>query len=143
MAQNMMTKPGPKPATQTNCKTMECMPAVEYFSAKCSYELSPMALKGMMDQNALKDVCLVDVRSIDAYKQCHISMALCIPLNELAAKMDTLPKDKMVVAYCGGMTCGLAAKACMEFAMKGYKVMELIGGMDCWNEMGLPVDKKA
>jgi rhodanese-related sulfurtransferase len=123
--------------------TKECMSAVEHFSAQVAYEVMPMALKGMMDKNALKDVCLIDVRSIEAYKQCHISMALCIPLPELAAKMSTLPKDKLIVAYCGDYSCGLAPRACLELAQKGFKVMRLCGGMEAWQEKGLPVDKKA
>jgi rhodanese-related sulfurtransferase len=142
MPQNMMSKTaGPK--TATNGKTMECMSAVEFFSAKLSYQLSPMALKGMMDMNALKDICLIDVRSIEAYKQCRITMALCIPMAELEGKMNTLPKDKMIVAYCSDMTCGLAPKACLELAKKGFKVMELMGGLEAWMEKGLPVDKLA
>jgi rhodanese-related sulfurtransferase len=114
MPQNMMTKPE-APKTAMNSK-FEPMSAVEFFSAKLSYEVSPTALKTMMDLNALKDVCLVDVRSIEAYKQYHISMALCIPLGELAGKMSTLPKDKMVVAYGDDKYCDLATKACYELA---------------------------
>jgi rhodanese-related sulfurtransferase len=141
MPQNMMSKTeGPKPTTN---KKMELPSAVEFFSAKLAYKMSPMALKGMMDMNALKDICLVDVRSIEAYKQCRITMALCIPINELEGKMNTLPKDKTIVAYCSDMTCSLAPKACLELAKKGFKVMLLDGGLAAWLEKKLPVDKNA
>ena len=141
MPQNAMPKADA--SKTTNCMTKECRSAVEYFSAQVAYEVMPMALKGMMDKNALKDVCLIDVRSIDAYKQSHVSMAMCIPLPELAAKMSTLPKEKLVVAYGADADCGLAPRACLELAQKGFKVMRLCGGFESWQQKGFPVDKKA
>jgi rhodanese-related sulfurtransferase len=141
MPQNMMSKTeGPKPATN---RKMEFPSAVEFFSAKLAYQLSPMALKGMMDMNALKDVCLIDVRSIEACKQGRITMALCIPMGELEDKMSTLPKDKMIVTYGADKHCSLAPKACLALAKKGFKVMELSGGMAAWLEKKLPVEKNA
>ncbi|UPT72661.1 MAG: rhodanese-like domain-containing protein [Elusimicrobiota bacterium] len=138
MTPNTMEKmTGPKPAS---CET-SCMSAVEYFTAKLDCEMTPWTLKGMMDKNAMKDVCLIDVRPVEDYKKCHISMAMCIPLAELGAKMNTLPKDKTIVAYCGDMTCGLAPKACLELSKKGFKAMMLIGGMESWMEKRFPTDK--
>ena len=73
----------------------------------------------------------------------HIKGAKNIPLPELVSKLATLPKDKTIVTYCGDLTCGLAPKAALELAQKGFKVMELVGGIDTWSKKGFPVEKKA
>ena len=43
---------------------------------------------------------IVDVRDINAYNNEHIKGALHIPLADLDAKADKLPKGKKVIAYC-------------------------------------------
>ena len=57
--------------------------------------------------------------------------------------MSTLPKDKTLVTYCANLTCALAPKAALVLAEKGFKVMELMGGIATWTETGFPVEKKA
>jgi hypothetical protein len=44
----------------------------------------------------------IDVRVGDAYKTSHIKGALEIPLNKLeAGDFKDLPKDKLIITYCG------------------------------------------
>jgi len=45
-------------------------------------------------------VLIVDTRTEPAYKESHIKGAILIPAGEVAAKIDELPKDKMIVTYC-------------------------------------------
>jgi 3-mercaptopyruvate sulfurtransferase SseA len=45
---------------------------------------------------------IIDVRGAEAYKMSHIKGALDIPLNKLeAGDFKNLPKDKVLIAYCG------------------------------------------
>lgn len=45
---------------------------------------------------------IIDVRGEDAYKMSHIKGAANVPLNKLeAGDFKDLPKDKLIVAYCG------------------------------------------
>jgi hypothetical protein len=45
---------------------------------------------------------IIDVRGAEAYKMSHIKGALDIPLNKLEARdFKDLPKDKILIAYCG------------------------------------------
>ncbi|MDD5304616.1 MAG: rhodanese-like domain-containing protein [Elusimicrobia bacterium] len=124
--------------------------AVDYFSAKLAYEMTPWTLKGLVvDKNTtacgLKadNLLLLDVRSAEAYAENHIPGAINIPLTELVAKLGTLPKDKTIMTYCSNLTCALAPKAALVLAEKGFKVMELFGGIATWTEYGFPVVKKA
>jgi len=43
---------------------------------------------------------IVDVRDVTAYKNEHIKGSLHIPLTELDASVDKLPKGKKIIAYC-------------------------------------------
>ena len=116
--------------------------AVQFFSAKLAYEMTPWALKAILEKTP-DNVVLLDVRPADMFAAEHIKGAINIPLVELVSKLATLPKDKTLVTYCGDLTCGLAPKAALELAQKGFKVMELVGGIDVWNKKGFPVEKKA
>lgn len=45
---------------------------------------------------------IIDVRGAEAYKMSHIKGALDVPLNKLEARdFKNLPKDKVIIAYCG------------------------------------------
>jgi 3-mercaptopyruvate sulfurtransferase SseA len=47
-----------------------------------------------------KDVLIIDTRSEPDYKATHIPGAISMPANEVPAKIDELPRNKMIVAYC-------------------------------------------
>lgn len=135
--QKMEKAMGPKPGS---CET-SCMQAAEYFAAKLQCEMTPWTLKGMMDKGMMQDCCVIDVRPAADFQKCRIPQAMCVPMDELCAKMASLPKDKMIVAYCGDQYCHLSAKACLELAQKGFKTMMLAGGMQAWLEKRFPTTK--
>ena len=43
---------------------------------------------------------IIDVRSTETYKAGHVKGALSIPVNELVARLQELPRDKMIITYC-------------------------------------------
>ena len=129
------------PTTVIEPKLIELTP-VQYFSAKLAYEMTPWALKSILEKTP-NQVLVLDVRFADMFAAEHVKGAKNIPLPELAAKLATLPKEKTIVTYCGDLTCGLAPKAALLLAQKGFKVMELVGGIDVWSKKGFPVEKKA
>jgi predicted sulfurtransferase len=46
------------------------------------------------------EVVIIDVRSREAYDTAHAEGALHIALDDLAARLKELPKDKLIAAYC-------------------------------------------
>lgn len=128
-------------AQQTSTKT-HGLSAVDYFQAKLSYDMSPYGLKHLLDENTNHNLHIVDVRSPENYAEGHLPTAVNIPLKDLPGKMASLPKDKTIVTYCGSITCQLAPKAALELAQKGFKVMELHGGIKEWQSYGFPVEQK-
>ncbi|HSP62009.1 MAG TPA: rhodanese-like domain-containing protein [Pyrinomonadaceae bacterium] len=47
-----------------------------------------------------KDVLIIDTRGEPDYKAGHIPGAISVPANVVATKVDELPRNKMIVAYC-------------------------------------------
>lgn len=116
--------------------------AVEYFKAKLAYEMSPYGLNGFLEKKS-QDYQIVDVRSAKDFAEGHIPGAISVPLQELTAKLSSLPKNKTLVTYCGSLTCQLAPTAALQLAEKGFKVMELHGGFKAWNDFGFSVEKQS
>ncbi len=46
------------------------------------------------------EVTIIDTRAESAYKQEHIKGSISVPAGTLNAKLDQLPKDKLIAAYC-------------------------------------------
>ena len=46
------------------------------------------------------DVVIVDTRNDVVFKQSHIKGAILIPSNEVASRLNELPKDKFIATYC-------------------------------------------
>ena len=121
-------------------QTLIPISAVDYFSAKLNFEMTPYSLKNHLEKGN-KEYFVLDVRSPEDFAKGHIPGALSIPLMDLPGKLSTLPKDKTIVTYCGNITCALAPKAALKLAQAGFKVMELFGGFATWTEKGFPVQK--
>lgn len=111
--------------------------AREFFEAKMAFTTGPVELERMMKNN---EVNVVDVRAAEDYAQGHIPGAVNLPKDQWSS-LKGLRKDKTNVLYCYSQVCHLAASAGVEFAGKGYPVMELEGGWRWWKEDGFEVEK--
>jgi rhodanese-related sulfurtransferase len=47
-----------------------------------------------------------------------------------------LDKAKTYVCYCDGIGCNASTKGAMKLSMLGFKVKELIGGIEWWKSEG-------
>lgn len=83
-------------------------------------------------------VTVIDVRPREEYEAAHIPGALSIPLAELAARLDELPKRGEIVAYCRGAYCVLAYEAVSLLTTRGIVAARLAEGMLEWKLAGLP-----
>lgn len=68
-----------------------------------------------------EDVIWIDVRPKDEFDKKHMDKALSFPLEDLENRLDELPKDKLIVAYCRGMFCTMANEAVKLLQTRGYK----------------------
>jgi rhodanese-related sulfurtransferase/predicted transcriptional regulator len=87
------------------------------------------------------DVVLVDVRPTDEFESGHMPGARSIPIDELERRVDELPADAEVVAYCRGPFCAYASEAVRQLQARGRRARRLKEG---WPEWSLAqVDEKA
>ncbi|KHJ70338.1 ArsR/SmtB family transcription factor [Rhodococcus sp. Chr-9] len=84
-------------------------------------------------------VTVVDVRPAVEYTAAHIPGAVSIPLDDLARRLDELPADQEVVAYCRGAYCVLAYEAVDLLRARGRTARRLQDGMLEWQLTDMPV----
>jgi rhodanese-related sulfurtransferase/DNA-binding transcriptional ArsR family regulator len=85
-------------------------------------------------------VVVLDVRPEEEYRAGHIPGALSVPVNALEAALQTLPKDKEIVAYCRGPYCVFSDEAVALLRSRGYRARRLAEGLPDWRAAGLPVE---
>ena len=129
-------------ATATKLEIPGAASAKKYFQDKMAFTTGPVELERWAKQG--QPVNIVDVRAAEDYNEGHIPGAVNVPKDQwhddkiLKAR---LRKDKINVLYCYSHVCHLAATAAVEFAGKGYPVMELEGGWRWWKNDGFEVEK--
>ena len=121
----------------TSTLTRNTQKAKEYFEAKMAFTTGPVELERMLKQG---QVNVVDVRAAEDYAEGHIPGAVSLPKDKWQT-LQGLRKDKTNVIYCYSQVCHLAATAALEFASKGYPVMDLEGGFRSWKEHEMDIEK--
>jgi rhodanese-related sulfurtransferase len=111
--------------------------AKQFFEAKMAFTTGPVELERMMKNN---EVNIVDVRAAEDFAEGHIPGAVNLPKDQWQS-LKGLRKDKTNVLYCYSIVCHLAATAAVEFAGRGYPVMELDGGWRRWKDDGFAIEK--
>jgi rhodanese-related sulfurtransferase len=93
-------------------------------------------------QSKTAKVVLIDVRRPDEFtgELGHIPGSSLLTLDQLPAKIDSLPKDKTIVFVCrSGARSAQAASFALESGFTD--VYNLRGGMLLWNECGFETEK--
>jgi rhodanese-related sulfurtransferase len=88
------------------------------------------------------DVVLVDVRPEQEYDAGHIHGARSIPLDELERRLDELPSDQEVVAYCRGPFCAYAHDAVRLLRAAERRARRLEDGWPEWQLSDKPTRHK-
>mgnify|MGYP001547689446 FL=1 len=83
---------------------------------------------------------MLDVRPAEVHEASHLPGAINIPLAKLAGRLNRLPKNKEIVAYCRGPYCVLAFEAVARLRKKGLQARRLEDGYPEWRMKGLPVE---
>lgn len=80
---------------------------------------------------------LLDVREPKEWEAGHAPEAVHIPLGQLSARLDELPRDARIVAVC--RIGGRSNQAAIALRSVGLDVVNLAGGMQAWAAEGHPV----
>lgn len=114
--------------------------AQNHFAAKLAFETDAWDVKTDMERGR-SDFIVVDTRSREDYGNRHIAGAISLPHRTMDAQTTAhLPKDKVLVTYCWGPGCNASTKGALRLAALGFRVKELIGGLEYWIKEGGPVE---
>lgn len=97
--------------------------------------LSPISFEELVAKVDKQSITLLDVRPSNEYEYDHLPNALSIPISELAAQLQNLPKDKEYVAYCRGPYCVYATEAVETLRANGYRATLLEAGVNEWKQL--------
>ena len=112
---------------------------LRHYKSKLEYEIDPWDLNEALGRG--DKILLVDTRSPEAYRRSHIPGAMNIPHRTMSnATTAHLDKGALIVTYCDGIRCNGSTKGALNMLQLGFRVKELIGGLDCWRYDGYPVD---
>ena len=104
---------------------------LKYYQSKLSFEMDSADL--YLAINKGENVIAIDARSEEAYQNQHIPTALNLPhriMNESTTK--GLDSSITYVCYCDGIGCNASTKGALKLLELGFKVKELIGGIEWW-----------
>jgi len=88
---------------------------------------------------AHQNAVLLDVRPVAEFESGHLRGAINIPLDALSDRLEELPRDRRIIAYCRGLYCLLADEAAALLLATGFDVVRLEGGWPEWQSEGRPV----
>ena len=110
---------------------------LKHYRDKLEYEIDSWDLKVAIE--AGEKVVVIDARSPQAFEREHIPGAVNIPHRSMSPESThSIAKDALVVTYCDGIGCNASTKGARNMVELGFRVKELIGGLDWWKRDGHP-----
>lgn len=85
-------------------------------------------------------ILLLDVRPPKEFEQGHIKGAVNISPEAIAQKINDIPHDKTVVAYCRGPYCAYSYQMVEALRQEGVEALRLEEGFPEWKAAGLPFE---
>jgi rhodanese-related sulfurtransferase/DNA-binding transcriptional ArsR family regulator len=102
--------------------------------------MEPVTVNELVTRLSEPGLVILDVRPTLEYAQGHIAGARSIPLDELQQRLDELPRDQEIVAYCRGAYCVFADEAVELLVAQGYQVRRMQQGYPDWALAQLPIE---
>lgn len=80
---------------------------------------------------------VLDVRTVEEWNEYHAPNTTLIPLNELAARMNELPKDQPILVVCRSGNRSQTGRDILLGA--GFNATSMNGGLSAWRDSGYPI----
>ncbi|HHO56215.1 MAG TPA: rhodanese-like domain-containing protein [Trueperaceae bacterium] len=108
---------------------------IKVYENKLNYETDSWDVYDALERG--ENIVVIDARAQAAYKKEHIPQAISLPHREMN-KETTKDFDKtaLYVTYCDGIGCNASTKGALNMAKLGFRVKELMGGLDWWKRDG-------
>lgn len=113
---------------------------IVHYRNKLEFEIDSWDLKVARESG--ERITVVDARSREAFARAHIPGAISLPHREMSRESTAaLDREALVVAYCDGIGCNASTRGALRMAELGFRVKELIGGLDWWKRDGHATEK--
>jgi len=104
---------------------------IKHYENKLAFEMDPSDLFDALNNGA--KVVVIDARKAFGFEAEHIPTAINIPHREMTAETTQyLDKEVLYVTYCDGIGCNASTRGALNMAKLGFKVKELLGGIEWW-----------
>ena len=104
---------------------------LKHYQNKLAFEMDPSDLFDALNNG--KKIVPLDARKAFAYEAEHIPHSINIPHREMNEEStDHLDRDVIYVTYCDGIGCNASTKAALNMTKLGFRVRELMGGIQWW-----------
>jgi rhodanese-related sulfurtransferase len=108
---------------------------LRHYEGKLAFETDSWDLKVALESG--ENVLVIDARSPEAYQREHIPGAVNIPHQKMNEETTRhLDRTALVVTYCDGIGCNASTKGALKMVKLGFRVKELISGLDWWKRDG-------
>ncbi|MGM0541354.1 MAG: ArsR/SmtB family transcription factor [Pseudomonadota bacterium] len=98
--------------------------------------------KELLAKMSSSDILLLDVRPLKEFEQGHIKGAVNVSPDSIEQKINDIPHNKTVVAYCRGPYCAYSYKMVEALRQEGVEALRLEEGFPEWKAAGLPFEAK-
>jgi rhodanese-related sulfurtransferase/DNA-binding transcriptional ArsR family regulator len=119
---------------------VEMRMALQQLMAEPDY-LVKTSRADLLAQARTGQVVVIDVRPQAEFEAAHLPFARSLPLAELEQRINELPLDADIVAYCRGPFCVMSDAAVKLLLARGYRAKKTTDGVSEWLAAGLPVEQ--
>lgn len=110
---------------------------LQHYMDKLAYEIDAWDLSEAVKDNG--KVIVIDARSAEVFAIEHIPGAVNIPHRTMSeVSIAHLDREALIVTYCDGIGCNASTKGALNMTKLGFRVKELMGGLDWWKRDGYP-----
>ncbi|TRX34165.1 rhodanese-like domain-containing protein [Flavobacterium sp. ZT3R18] len=103
----------------------------KHYENKLAFEMDPSDLFDALNNG--EKIIALDTRKAFGFEAEHIPNAINIPHREMSLETTNhLDKGVLYVTYCDGIGCNASTKGALNMTKLGFKVKELIGGIEWW-----------
>jgi rhodanese-related sulfurtransferase len=115
---------------------------IKHYSDKLEFEMDSWDLRAAMDKG--EKIIVIDAQSAQSYAEEHIPGAVNLPHRTINAESTrNLERNALYVTYCDGIGCNASTKGALNMARLGFRVKELMGGLDWWKRDGYETEGSA
>jgi rhodanese-related sulfurtransferase len=113
---------------------------IKHYTDKLEFEADSWDLQTALDKG--EKIIVIDARSTQSHQKEHIPGAVSLPHRTMTEETTRhLDRSALVVVYCDGIGCNASTRGALNMSRLGFRVKELLGGLDWWKRDGYKTDK--